>query len=52
MPSFIVGELACGNLKKRGEIPGNLAELPKAVEATHKQTLDVMERRKLWGCGC
>lgn len=51
MHPFILGELACGNLKKRGEVLGVLAELPKAVEATHKETLDLMERRKLWGCG-
>jgi hypothetical protein len=51
MHPFILGELACGNLKKRGEVLGVLAELPKAVEATHDETLDLMERRKLWGCG-
>jgi predicted nucleic acid-binding protein len=51
MHPFVLGELACGNLKTRGEILGDLAELPKAVEATHEETLDLMERRKLWGRG-
>jgi predicted nucleic acid-binding protein len=51
MHPFVLGELACGNLKKRGEILADLAELPKAVEASHEETLDLMERRKLWGCG-
>jgi predicted nucleic acid-binding protein len=51
MHPFVLGELACGNLKKRGEILGDLAELPKAVEATHEEALDLLERRKLWGCG-
>jgi predicted nucleic acid-binding protein len=51
MHPFILGELACGNLKKRGEILADLAELPKAAAATHEETLDLMERRKLWGCG-
>jgi hypothetical protein len=41
MHPFVLGELA----------GGDLAELPKAAEATHEETLDLMERRKLWGCG-
>jgi predicted nucleic acid-binding protein len=51
MHPFVLGELACGNLKKRGEILADLAELPKAVEATHEEALDLMERGRLWGCG-
>jgi predicted nucleic acid-binding protein len=51
MHPFVLGELACGNLKKRAEILADLAELPKAVEASHEETLDLMEHRKLWGCG-
>lgn len=51
MHPFVLGELACGNLKKRGEILADLTEIPKAVEATHEEALDLMERRRLWGCG-
>lgn len=51
MHPFVLGELACGNLRRRGEILRDLAELPKAVEATHEEALDLMERRKLWGRG-
>ena len=51
MHPFVWGEFACGNRKLRGEIPGDLAELARAVDATHEETLDLMERRKLWGCG-
>lgn len=51
MHPFVLGELASGNLKRRDEILEELAELPKAVEATHEETLHLMERRKLWACG-
>ena len=36
---FIVGELACGNLKKRTEILGLLQALPMAVSAEHGEVL-------------
>ncbi len=51
MHPFVLGELACGNLKNRDEILGDLGELPKAVEASHEETLDLMESRRLWGLG-
>jgi predicted nucleic acid-binding protein len=51
MHPFVLGELACGNLKTRGEILADRAELPRAVEATHEETLALMERWKLRGCG-
>lgn len=51
MHPFIVGELACGNLKNRALILENFAELPQAAVATHEEALDLMESRKLWGRG-
>ena len=47
---FIVGELACGNLK-RNSILADLAELPSAALATHKEALDLLHHRKLHGLG-
>ena len=48
---FVLGELACGNLNKRSGILKSLAELPHAIQATHEEALDLMERRNLWGRG-
>jgi predicted nucleic acid-binding protein len=40
---FIVGELACGNLKKRAEILALLQALPMAVSAEHGEVLRFIE---------
>lgn len=48
---FIIGELACGNLKNRKRILGGLAALPRAVLATHEAVLHCTENRKRWGLG-
>lgn len=51
MHPFIIGELACGNLKQRALILSDLAELPFAAMATHEEALDLLHDRKLWGRG-
>lgn len=51
MHPFVIGELACGNLKDRREVLGLLAALPAAVVATNEETLDFIEGRKLMGKG-
>ena len=48
---FVVGELACGNLRKRGEILGLLQALPAAPVAHHAEALHLLESAKLSGCG-
>jgi len=48
---FVVGELACGNLKNRGEVLGLLGELPSAPVVTHAEALAFIERRALVGRG-
>jgi len=48
---FIVGELACGNLKNRGEILALLMALPTAVEARHEEVLQLIENHHLMGLG-
>jgi predicted nucleic acid-binding protein len=48
---FIIGELACGNLKNRSEILGLLKELPKAVVAENSEVLHFVERNHLYGMG-
>ena len=51
MHPFVRGELACGNLKNRGEVLRLLQELPGAPIATDGETLDFIERRALMGRG-
>jgi hypothetical protein len=48
---FIIGELACGNLKNRDLILGNLADLPSAPLATHEEALNLLHDRRLHGRG-
>ncbi len=51
MHPFILGELACGNLKNRSEVLQLLEELPGAPVATDAEALDFIERRALMGRG-
>ena len=48
---FVVGELACGNLKNRGRILADLAALPYALCATNEEVMRLIEERELWGLG-
>jgi hypothetical protein len=49
--SFVVGELACGTLQKRGEILKMLKALPEAHLLEHEEVLGFVETRRLYGCG-
>ncbi len=51
MHPFIIGELACANLRNRTQILNDLKQLPLAVLATHEEVLRLIEDRKLWGLG-
>ncbi len=48
---FIIGELACGNLKNRNKILGMLAALPSIPIAEHDEVLHFISRHKLQGRG-
>jgi predicted nucleic acid-binding protein len=48
---FVIGELACGNLKSRANLLGLLATLPKARVAQEEEVLYFIERHKLMGRG-
>jgi predicted nucleic acid-binding protein len=48
---FVLGELACGNLKNRGGILSLLHRLPVAIEATHGEVLEFIENNDLMGRG-
>jgi predicted nucleic acid-binding protein len=48
---FVVGELACGTLLKRGEILSMLKALPEALLLEHEEVLSFLEARHLYGRG-
>lgn len=48
---FVVGELACGNLKNRALILSLLKSLPLSIETEHEEVLAFVERNRLAGKG-
>jgi len=48
---FVVGELACGTLQKRGEILSMLKALPEAHLLENEEVLGFLEARGLYGSG-
>ena len=48
---FVIGELACGNLKNRAEVLELLGQLPRAPVATNAEALVFIETRSLMGRG-
>lgn len=48
---LVIGELACGNLARRGEVLSLLAALPQAPEARHAEVLLLVESHRLMGRG-
>jgi len=48
---FIIGELACGNIKNRTEILSLLEALPMASVAKHEEVLCLIESHHLMGRG-
>lgn len=48
---FIIGELACGNLKNRAEILSLLQALPMALHAEHEEVMRFIDNYNLMGKG-
>ena len=48
---FVVGELACGNLRNRSEILSLLQSLPSVPEVANEELLLFVERHRLMGRG-
>jgi predicted nucleic acid-binding protein len=48
---FIIGELACGDLKNRVSIIALLEALPMALVVDHEEVLSFVEARKIMGKG-
>ena len=51
MHPFVLGELACGNLRNRREVLSLLASLPASPVATDGEALQYIERHSLMGRG-
>ena len=48
---FVIGELACGNLRNRDEILRLLNDLPQSPVASPAEALHFIERNQLMGLG-
>ena len=48
---FVIGELACGNLRRRAAILSLLRELPMGAPASDAEVLTLIEEQRLWGTG-
>lgn len=48
---FIIGELACGNLRNRSEVLSLLASLPATPVVEQNELLGFVEREGLYGRG-
>ncbi len=48
---FVIGELACGNLKNRTRVLADLNALPASKSASHNEVVRLIEDRRLWGKG-
>lgn len=51
MHSFVLGELACGNLRSRVEVLGLLQALPPMSVSTDKEVLFFIDQHELMGRG-
>ena len=48
---FVIGELACGNIKNRREILALLRALPMATVADHDEAMRFIDNHRLMGLG-
>ncbi len=48
---FVIGELACGNLRKREKILEHLSRLPLVDTLAHGEVMELVRRRRLMGSG-
>ena len=48
---FVIGELACGNLKRRTEVLSFLRALPQVLLARNEEVLGLIDSKRLMGRG-
>jgi hypothetical protein len=51
MHPIVLGEVACGNLRRRGEVLSLMRDLPRSPVATDDEALAFIESRELMGRG-
>jgi predicted nucleic acid-binding protein len=51
MHPFVIGEIACGNLRSRPKVLSDLQRLPSAVAADHREVLHFLDEHGLSGVG-
>ena len=49
--AFVIGEIACGNLKRRSEVLSLMRELPPSPTATDEEAQHFIDQHKLMGRG-
>jgi predicted nucleic acid-binding protein len=49
MHPFVIGEIACGNLRSRPKVLNDLQRLPSAIAADHHEVLGFLEQHRLFG---
>ena len=48
---FVIGELACGTLRRRDDVLTLMRTLPRIAAVTHTEAMTLLEERRLWGRG-
>jgi predicted nucleic acid-binding protein len=48
---FVIGEIACGNLRSRLKVLIDLRRLPSAMTADHEEVLGFLDQHRLFGKG-
>lgn len=48
---FVIGEVACGNLRHRAMVLDALCRLPRVAQASHEEVIQLVAGRQLWGTG-
>lgn len=48
---FVIGEIACGNLRNRSYVLAMMSNLPSALTASDQEVIDFIEKRSLYGQG-
>src|SRR5213075_1323090 len=48
---FVIGELACGTLPRRGEVLSLMHTLPRLAPVAHREAMALVEDSRLWGRG-
>ena len=51
MHPFVLGELACGNLRNRSATLSDMQALPLATTASHAEARRLLEEHHMWGRG-